>query len=111
LVVLGSAPAPGRCFLRLAENPDAPKWFKGSCQYRPRSAGREGAASHARGGRAPQFSRVVHGEVALRKHQVHDGVSISTVQLSSISTWFDIIYRFFSFNETFPSTAPSFFTL
>jgi len=47
--VVGSTPAPGVVFRALAENPDAPKRFKRSCQHRPRSAGREGAACHARG--------------------------------------------------------------
>ncbi len=50
----GSAPAPGAVFRALAENPSARKSSKRSCQPRAHSAGGEGAASDARGGRGPQ---------------------------------------------------------
>jgi hypothetical protein len=53
---MGSAPAPGAVFRALAENPNAPECSNGSCPlHTQEDAGREGAASHARGGRAPQL--------------------------------------------------------
>ena len=51
----GARPPSGAVFRALAENPRARKCSKGSCPYCAQDAGREGAASHARGGRAPNF--------------------------------------------------------
>ncbi len=51
----GARPPSGAVFRALAENPGAWKCSKGSRQHRAQEAGREGAASNARGGRAPNF--------------------------------------------------------
>ena len=51
----GSAPAPGAIIRALADNPVAQKCSKRSWQHYAHPAGREGAASNARGGRAPQL--------------------------------------------------------
>ena len=53
--IRGSAPASGAVFRALAENPDALKCSKRLWPHHAQPADREGAASHARGGRAPNF--------------------------------------------------------
>jgi hypothetical protein len=52
----GSAPASVAVFRALAENPGAQKCSKRSWRRHAQPAGREGAASNARGGRAPPAS-------------------------------------------------------
>ena len=52
----GSAPALGAVFRVPAENPSAPEIFERSGPSHAPGAGREGASSYARGGRAPPTS-------------------------------------------------------
>ena len=60
---MGSAPAPGAVFRALAENSAAQEYSRRLISVPAPSAGREGASSDARGGRAPLTSEVGVNEV------------------------------------------------